>query len=114
MGHALTVAIQDCMVRYNRMKGKSALYVPGIDHAGIATQIVVEKRIFKESGQTRHELGREEFIKRVWEWKEQYGHRIYNQLRRLGTSADWTRATFTMDPVYMICSPLSENGRGRQ
>lgn len=110
LGHGLTVAIQDCMIRWNRMKGKSTLYVPGLDHAGIATQIVVEKRIFRETGKTRHDIGREDFIKEVWKWKEQYGDRIYNQLRGLGTSADWSRSTFTMDPVfYLICLCL-ENG----
>jgi valyl-tRNA synthetase len=102
LGHGLTVAIQDCMIRWNRMKGKSVLYVPGLDHAGIATQIVVEKRIFRETGQTRHDIGREDFIKEVWKWKEQYGDRIYKQLRGLGTSADWSRSTFTMDPKMVV------------
>ena len=101
LGHGLTIAIQDCMVRWNRMNGKSALFIPGIDHAGIATQIVVEKRIMKESKKTRHDLGRDVFIQEVWKWKEQYGDRIYNQLRRLGSSNDWSKATFTMDPVYI-------------
>jgi len=97
LGHALTVAIQDTMTRFNRMLQKSTLFLPGIDHAGIATQIVVEKRIMRESGKTRHDLGRDNFIKEVWKWKEQYGNRIYGQLKRLGTGNDWTRAVFTMD-----------------
>ncbi|KAI9138706.1 tRNA synthetases class I-domain-containing protein [Paraphysoderma sedebokerense] len=97
-GHALTVSIQDAMTRYHRMHGKSTLYVPGCDHAGIATQSVVEKRIWKEKKMTRHDLGREEFLKQVWAWKEQYGGRIYGQLKRLGASCDFEKACFTMDP----------------
>lgn len=98
LGHALTVSIQDCMIRWNRMLGKTVLYVPGTDHAGIATQVVVEKKLMKERKLSRHDLGREAFIAEVWKWKEQYAHRINNQIRCLGTSVDWTREKFTMDP----------------
>ncbi|KAJ3340349.1 hypothetical protein HDU83_007111, partial [Entophlyctis luteolus] len=98
LGHALTNSIQDTLTRWNRMLGKTALYVPGCDHAGIATQIVVEKKLMKERQLTRHDLGREVFIKEIWKWKNEYGDKIYNQIRRLGTSVDWDRAVFTMDP----------------
>ncbi|KAJ3222101.1 hypothetical protein HK099_002716, partial [Clydaea vesicula] len=106
LGHSLTIAIQDCMIRWNRMNGKSTLYLPGVDHAGIATQVVVEKRIAKERGITRHDLGREKFVEEVWKWKEQYGNKIYSQLKRLGSSNDWSRATFTMDPK--MCKAVNE------
>ena len=102
LGHALTNAIQDTMTRFNRMKGKTTLWVPGADHAGIATQIVVEKKLMRERGITRHQLGREKFISEVHEWKDVYIHKIYNQLRRLGGSFDWSRAKFTMDPVKLL------------
>ncbi|KAI8051238.1 hypothetical protein BDF22DRAFT_692694 [Syncephalis plumigaleata] len=98
IGHALTVAIQDCLVRWNRMKGKTVLYHPGCDHAGISAQVVVEKKLWNESKQTRHDLGREAFVNKVWEWRHMYGDRIYTQLKRLGASYDWTRTRFTMDP----------------
>ncbi|GJE94069.1 valyl-tRNA synthetase-like protein [Phanerochaete sordida] len=97
IGHALTTAIQDGLVRWNRMLGKTTLFVPGFDHAGISTQSVVEKRLWKSSGKTRHDLGREEFLKTVWEWKEDYQGRITTQLKRLGGSYDWSRVAFTMD-----------------
>ncbi|OSD00306.1 hypothetical protein PYCCODRAFT_1437437 [Trametes coccinea BRFM310] len=96
IGHALTVAIQDCLVRWNRMLGKTTLFVPGFDHAGISTQSVVEKRLLK-TGVTRYDLGREAFVEKVWEWKNDYQGRITNQLRRLGGSYDWNRVAFTMD-----------------
>lgn len=96
MGHALDNTIQDVLIRYNRMAGKVACWVPGTDHAGIATQTVVEKELKKE-GKTRHDLGRDEFLKRVWAWKEQYGNTIVDQLKRLGVSCDWDRLAFTMD-----------------
>ncbi|KAI8811075.1 tRNA synthetases class I-domain-containing protein [Cladochytrium replicatum] len=99
LGHALTGSIQDSLTRWHRMQGKSALYVPGCDHAGIATQIVVEKKLQRERKITRHDLGREEFIEEVWKWKGQYGDRIYEQLRRIGSSVDWDRVRFTMDPM---------------
>eukprot|EP00569_Conticribra_weissflogii_P003433 CAMPEP_0171335086 /NCGR_PEP_ID=MMETSP0878-20121228/5099_1 /TAXON_ID=67004 /ORGANISM="Thalassiosira weissflogii, Strain CCMP1336" /LENGTH=1096 /DNA_ID=CAMNT_0011836297 /DNA_START=109 /DNA_END=3399 /DNA_ORIENTATION=- len=97
LGHALTAAVEDTLTRWHRMKGHATLYVPGTDHAGIATQSVVEKMIMKESNQTRHDLGREKFIEKVWEWKAEYGNRITTQLRRLGSSVDWSRERFTMD-----------------
>ncbi|XP_062454524.1 valine--tRNA ligase-like isoform X1 [Rhea pennata] len=98
LGHALTGAIQDALARWHRMRGATTLWVPGCDHAGIATQVVVERRLWRESGQTRHQLGREAFLREVWRWKEEKGDRIYHQLKRLGTSMDWDRACFTMDP----------------
>jgi valyl-tRNA synthetase len=96
MGHALNNTIQDILIRFKRMQGTNALWVPGTDHAGIATQNVVEKALAKE-GKRRQDLGREAFVKRVWEWKEQYGNTILYQLRRLGASCDWRRTRFTMD-----------------
>jgi len=98
MGHALDNAIQDAIIRYKRMQGFEALWVPGTDHAGIATQVVVERLLLKE-GKTRHQLGREKFLERVWAWKEESGGQIIRQLKRLGASADWTREAFTMDEV---------------
>jgi valyl-tRNA synthetase len=97
LGHAMFVAIEDLMIRYHRMKGEPTLWVPGSDHAGIATQLQVEKLILREEEVTREELGREEFVKRVWQWKEKYGQAIYTQLRRLGASCDWERERFTLD-----------------
>ncbi len=96
MGHALNNTIQDVLIRWQRMKGKNSLWVPGTDHAGIATQNVVERALKKE-GKRRQDLGREEFVKRVWAWKEDYGNTIVKQLKRLGTSCDWERERFTMD-----------------
>ena len=98
LGHALTAAIEDCLTRWHRMRGDATLYVPGTDHAGIATQSVVEKMLAK-SNVTRHDLGREKFVQEVWKWKDQYGSRICRQLRRLGSSVDWARERFTMDPM---------------
>ena len=98
IGHALTTAVQDTLMRYHRMRGFSCLYLPGCDHAGIATQSVVEKRLFKSTGKTRHDLGRTAFLEKVWEWKNEYSTNIYSQMKRLGGSFDWDRATFTMDP----------------
>ena len=96
MGHALNNTLQDIITRYKRMQGFNTLWMPGTDHAGIATQNVVEQELAKE-GLTRHDLGREKFIERVWEWKEKYGGVIINQLKRLGSSCDWSRECFTMD-----------------
>ncbi|MCK9364868.1 MAG: valine--tRNA ligase [Syntrophales bacterium] len=96
MGHALNNVLQDICCRYKRMQGKNVLWMPGTDHAGIATQNVVEQQLAKE-GLTRHDLGREKFIERVWEWKEHSGGVIINQLKRLGSSCDWARERFTMD-----------------
>ncbi|MEK7357514.1 MAG: class I tRNA ligase family protein, partial [Bdellovibrionota bacterium] len=87
MGHALDHTIQDVLVRWKRMSGFNTLWLPGTDHAGIATQSVVERELKKE-GKTRHDLGREKFVEKVWEWKHQYGNRIYSQMRRLGDSCD--------------------------
>ena len=96
MGHALNNTLQDVLTRYARMTGRDALWQPGTDHAGIATQMVVERQL-EEQGQTRHDLGREAFIERVWEWKAKSGSTITDQLRRLGASCDWSRERFTMD-----------------
>jgi len=96
IGHALNTTLQDILIRYQRMKGRDALWQPGTDHAGIATQMVVERQLGEE-GKTRHDLGREKFIERVWEWKAQSGGAITGQLRRLGASCDWQRERFTMD-----------------
>ncbi|MBI4059735.1 valine--tRNA ligase [Candidatus Giovannonibacteria bacterium] len=100
MGHALNAAIQDILIRKKRMEGYKALWIVGTDHAGIATQNVVERELKKE-GKTRHDLGREEFLKRVWAWKEKYGDIILDQLKKLGASCDWSRARFTMDAQYV-------------
>ncbi|XP_063095318.1 general transcription factor IIH subunit 4 isoform X4 [Cavia porcellus] len=97
LGHALTVAIQDALVRWHRMRGDRVLWVPGSDHAGIATQAVVEKQLWRERGVRRHELSREEFLRAVWQWKEAKGGEICEQLRALGSSLDWDRECFTMD-----------------
>ena len=96
MGHALTFTIQDILIRYYRMKGREVLWQAGTDHAGIATQMVVERKL-KDNNITRQELGRKKFIKKVWDWKKESGGKINNQLKRLGSSADWTRERFTMD-----------------
>ncbi len=96
MGHALNATIQDILVRWKRMCGYSVLWLPGMDHAGIATQNVVERQLASE-GTDRHHLGREQFIGRVWKWKDEYGGRIINQLKRLGASCDWSRERFTLD-----------------
>ncbi|XP_053329181.1 valine--tRNA ligase, mitochondrial [Spea bombifrons] len=100
LGHALTVAIEDSLVRWRRMKGQKVLWVPGSDHAGIATQAVVEKKLWKEQSLSRHDLGREKFLESVWEWKEEKGDRIYHQLKSLGASLDWERSCFTMDETF--------------
>ncbi|MGQ0603355.1 MAG: valine--tRNA ligase [Anaerolineales bacterium] len=97
LGHAMFVSVEDLMIRYHRMKGEPTLWVPGSDHAGIATQLQVEKMILREEEVTREELGREEFLQRTWAWKEKYGDIIYDQLRRLGASCDWSRERFTLD-----------------
>ncbi len=99
LGHAMMLAVEDLMIRYHRMRGEPTLWVPGTDHAGIATQLQVEKALAKE-GKTRYDLGREAFEKRVWEWKEKYGGIIIKQIRRMGASCDWTRLAFTLDPGY--------------
>lgn len=100
IGHTLNAVIQDILVRYNRMKGLSVVWIPGTDHAGIATQNVVEKKLRKENI-SRFDLGREKFIEKIWEWRSEYGGIILNQLRRIGASCDWSRTKFTMDPDYV-------------
>ena len=97
MGHALTITIQDMLIRYHRMLGKNTLYLPGTDHAGIATQTVVERELLRTEQKTRHDLGRDAFLERVWDWKEKNGNTILKQLRTIGASADWDRLRFTMD-----------------
>ena len=96
MGHALTAALEDLMVRWHRMRGEPTLFLPGSDHAGIATQVVVE-RMLASDGVSRHDIGRQRFVERVWSWVDQYGSRIDEQLKRLGASCDWTRKAFTLD-----------------
>ena len=97
MGHALDATLQDILTRYKRMQGYSALWLPGTDHAGIATQIKVEEELRVNEGKTRYDLGREKFLERVWAWKEKYGSRIVQQQKKLGVSCDWSRSRFTMD-----------------
>jgi valyl-tRNA synthetase len=114
MGHALNGSMQDALVRMNRMRGRNALWILGTDHAGIATQSVVEKMLRAE-GVSRHDLGREEFVKRVWEWKHEYGSRIVEQYKRLGASCDYERERFTLDSdyvraVYRVFKQLYDKG----
>ena len=97
MGHCLNGTVQDLLTRWRRMQGREALWMPGTDHAGIATQVIVERQLKKE-GLSRRDLGRETFIERVWQWKEESGGRILEQLRKMGASCDWARTKFTMDP----------------
>jgi valyl-tRNA synthetase len=99
IGHALTMSIEDTLTRWNRMRGRRVLWVPGCDHAGIATQVVVEKQLMKTEQKSRHDLGREKFLEKVWEWKDAHADSIMNQERKLGISADWSRDVFTMDEV---------------
>jgi len=98
-GHALNNTLQDILVRWYRMRGRNTLWMPGTDHAGIATQAVVERTVLEKEGKTRHDLGREELVRRIWEWKETYGNRILEQLRLMGCSCDWPRDRFTLDDV---------------
>ena len=100
MGHALDNTLQDILIRTKRMQGYNVLWMPGTDHAGIATQVKVEENIMKTEGKSRHDLGREEFLKRIWEWKQEYGSTIVKQIRSLGASCDWTRERFTLDEGY--------------
>src|SRR6201987_5136548 len=97
MGHALNNTLQDILCRFERMRGKDVLWQPGTDHAGIATQMVVERQLMERQEKNRREMGREAFLKRVWEWKAESGGTIVNQLKRLGASCDWSRERFTMD-----------------
>ncbi|MBI4329089.1 MAG: class I tRNA ligase family protein, partial [Chloroflexi bacterium] len=96
LGHAITASVEDALVRWHRMLGDAALWLPGADHAGIATQVVVERELAKE-GVTRHQLGREAFVERVWQWVRKYGDAIDRQHQRLGASCDWIRRRFTLD-----------------
>jgi valyl-tRNA synthetase len=99
LGHALNNTLQDVLIRWRRMQGYNALWVPGTDHAGIATQAVVERRVKEEEGKSRRDLGREELVRRIWQWKDQYEKRILGQLRQLGCSCDWERTRFTLDEI---------------
>lgn len=99
LGHALNNTLQDVLIRMRRMQGFNALWMPGTDHAGIATQAVVEKRLLEEEGKTRHDLGREALVARIWQWKTEYEARILSQLQRMGCSCDWRRTRFTLDEV---------------
>ncbi|MGW8320201.1 MAG: class I tRNA ligase family protein [Thermodesulfobacteriota bacterium] len=99
MGHALDNVMQDLLIRWHRMMGDNALWQPGTDHAGIATQAVVEKRLFELEGKTRNDIGREALVERIWAWKDEYQQRIVRQQQEMGCSADWDRQRFTMDPV---------------
>jgi len=99
LGHALNNALQDILIRWRRMQGRKTLWLPGTDHAGIATQAVVERRMFEEEGKTRRDVGRDELVRRIWTWRERSGDIILNQLRRIGCSCDWTRTRFTLDEV---------------
>jgi valyl-tRNA synthetase len=96
IGHMLNQTVPDVVIRWKRMQGFNTMWLPGMDHAGIATQNVVERELRKE-GKTRHDLGREKFVERVWEWKKEYGGRILGQIRRIGSSCDWSRERFTLD-----------------
>lgn len=99
LGHALNNTLQDILVRWRRMKGDAVLWMPGTDHAGIATQAVVERRLLAQEKKTRHDLGREELVKRIWAWKDEYETRILSQLQAMGASCDWSRTRFTLDPI---------------
>src|SRR5712692_1257645 len=99
MGHALNNTLQDVLIRWRRMQGYNALWMPGTDHAGIATQAVVERRLKEEENKTRRDLGRHALVRRIWQWKDQYEARILGQLRELGCSCDWERTRFTLDPI---------------
>ena len=96
IGHALDCTLQDVLVRWKRMQGYATLWLPGTDHAGIATQIKVEEKL-REEGSSRHDLGREKFVAQVWKWKEEYHSRILSQLQQMGISCDWSRERFTLD-----------------
>ncbi|MBO7726620.1 MAG: class I tRNA ligase family protein, partial [Thermoguttaceae bacterium] len=99
LGHALNDTLQDAIVRMRRMQGYETLWVPGVDHAGIATQAMVEKRLFEREKKTRHDIGRKALIDMIWAWKDQYQERILSQLKAMGCSCDWSRTRFTLDPV---------------
>ena len=115
LGHALEQTMMDALLRRRRMQGYEVLWLPGMDHAGIATQVLVEKHLAATEGKTRHDIGREAFVERVWEWKAEYGGKILGQMRRLGAGVDWSRERFTMDDglsqaVQTIFKRLYEDG----
>src|SRR5215469_3029638 len=97
LGHAINDTIQDVLTRQHRMRGFNTVWIPGIDHAGIATQAVVEKQLKERENKTRHDVGREELVERIWAWKNEYGNRILEQLKRIGSSCEWSRTRFTLD-----------------
>ena len=97
LGHAIMSTLEDTLTRWHRMCGETVLWVPGCDHAGIATQVVVEKKLMREQKLSRHDLGREKFLEEVWKWKTEKGDHIYEQIKALGSSCDWSRKVFTMD-----------------
>ena len=99
LGHALNNSLQDILVRWRRMQGFNVLWMPGTDHAGIATQAVVERRLLEEEKKTRHDLGRAKLVERIWAWKNEYETRILGQLKQMGCSCDWQRTRFTLDDV---------------
>ena len=100
MGHALGTTIEDIFTRWRRMAAYNAMWLPGSDHAGIATQMVAERELREKEKKSRHDIGREAFVERVWDWRRRTGDRIFEQLKRMGCSLDWDRAVFTMDPPY--------------
>jgi hypothetical protein len=100
MGHALGTTIEDIFTRWRRMAAYNAMWLPGTDHAGIATQMVVERELRETEKKSRHDIGRAAFVEQVWEWRQQTGNRILEQLKRMGASLDWERTIFTMDPPY--------------
>ena len=106
MGHALNTTLQDIIVRYQRMMGKNVLWQPGTDHAGIATQMVVERNLQSERNVSRRDLGRENFVDEIWKWKEKSGGTITEQLRRLGASCDWSRERFSEAAPLSVCRTL--------
>ena len=99
LGHALNNTLQDIVIRFRRMQGYNALWMPGTDHAGIATQAVVERRLREDEGKSRHDLGRTQLVERIWQWKEEYEQRILGQLKQIGSSCDWERTRFTLDEI---------------
>src|SRR3984885_3929779 len=99
LGHAINNTLQDILTRMHRMAGFNTVWIPGIDHAGIATQAVVEKQLKEKENKTRHDVGREGLVERIWQWKQQYGDRIIEQLKRMGCSCDWDRTRFTLDEM---------------
>ena len=101
LGHALNNTIQDILIRHKRMCGYEAMWMPGTDHAGIATQAVVERRLREEHNLTRHQLGRDGLVAKIWEWKEKYGGQILMQLRKMGCSLDWARTRFTLSLIHI-------------